>query len=487
MTDAAPVRAPEFPSDATWINSDRPLTLRGDLRGHVVVLDFWTYCCINCLHTLPVLSQIEQHFDTDAVAVVGVHSSKFITERDPYHISMAVQRYHVQHPVVVDAEHDVWQAFAVKAWPTLILVDSEGKVRDEVRGEADFDDLRTRVAALVEEGRANGTLATEPLDVRVDPAIEESLLAFPGKVAADDERIYVADSGHHRVIVADHEGRVQKVIGGQRGVGRADGRYDTAAFNDPQGMDVVDGTLYVADRNNHLLRSIDLDLFWVKTVAGTGTKGMSRGAMDPTKPLEVDLRSPWDVQTVGHHLLIAMAGSHQIWLYDTEEKQVGAWAGSGVESHVDGALHEAALAQPSGLALLGQWLIVADSEISSVRAIDLHENQVATIVGKGLFDFGDVDGSAEEVLLQHPLDVVGIEETVYVADTYNHKIKAIDLRTLETRTIFGNGDKKTLDEPGGLCAVGDRLLIADTNNHRLLWADPADGSLTPLELTGLGN
>jgi len=485
MSDAAPVRAPEFPSDATWINSDRPLSLHEDLRGHVVVLDFWTYCCINCLHTLPVLSQLEQHFDTEAVAVVGVHASKFITERDPQHIAMAVQRYHVQHPVVVDAEHDVWQAFAVKAWPTLMLVDAEGRVRDEIRGEADFDDLRQRVSTLVEEGRAKGVLADTPLDVRPDPSLDEHDLVFPGKVAADDERIYVADSGHHRIVVADHDGNVLKIVGGQRGVGRADGRYDTAAFNDPQGMDVIDGTLYVADRNNHLLRSIDLDLWWVKTLAGTGTKGMSRGAMDPSKPLEVDLRSPWDVQAVGHHLLIAMAGSHQIWLYDTDEKQVGAWAGSGVESHVDGALHEAALAQPSGLALLGQWLIVADSEISSVRAIDLHENEVATIVGKGLFDFGDVDGSAEDVLLQHPLDVAGLGETVYVADTYNHKIKAIDLRTLQTKTAFGDGRVDVMNEPGGLCAVGERLLVADTNNHRLLWADPADGSLTPFGLKGL--
>lgn len=482
MTDAAPVRAPEFPSDATWINTDRPLSLQDDLRGHVVVLDFWTYCCVNCLHTLPVLSRLEEHFADEAVAVVGVHAAKFVTERDPHHIAMAVQRYHVQHPVVVDSEHDVWQRFAVKAWPTVILVDAEGRVRDELRGEPDFEDLRDRVGKLVEEGRAQGVLTDTPLDVRPDASVDAHFLAFPGKVAADDERIYVADSGHHRVIVADHEGRVQKIVGGVRGVGHADGRYDTAAFNDPQGMDVIDGVLYVADRNNHLLRSIDLDLFWVKTLAGTGAKGTSRGAVDPSKPLEVGLRSPWDVQAVGHHLLIAMAGSHQIWLYDTEEGQVGAWAGSGIENHVDGSLQEAQLAQPSGLALIGQWLVVADSEVSSIRAIDLHENEVATLVGKGLFDFGDVDGKAEDVLLQHPLDVAAIGETVYVADTYNHKIKAIDLRTLETRTVFGTGDTDVLNEPSGLCAVGDRLLVADTNNHRLLWADPADGSLTPLEL-----
>ena len=481
MSDSAPVHAPEFPVDATWNNADRPLRLHEDLRGHVVVLDFWTYCCINCLHTLPVLSRLEQEFDEQPVAVIGVHSAKFVTERDPRHIAMAVQRYHVQHPVVVDSEHDVWQSFAVKAWPTVLLVDAEGRVRDELRGEPDFVDLHGRVQALLTEAREKGIVSDRPVDLRPDPTLDEQFLAFPGKVAADDERIYVADSAHHRVIVTDHEGRVRTVVGGVRGVGNVDGRHDTAAFNDPQGMDVVDGTLYVADRGNHLLRAVDLDLMWVRTVAGTGEKGMNRGALDPSKPLEVGLRSPWDVQTVGHHLLIAMAGSHQIWLYDTESQQVGAWAGSGVENHVDGPLHEAALAQPSGLALLGQWLIVADSEVSSVRAIDLHENKVETVVGKGLFDFGDVDGAAADVLLQHPLDVAAIGETLYVADTYNHKIKAVDLRAMEVRTVFGTGDPDVMNEPGGLCAVGERLLVADTNNHRLLWADPRDGSVTPFE------
>lgn len=482
MTDAAPVRAPEFPAGSTWINTDRPLSLREDLRGHVVVLDFWTYCCINCLHTLPVLSRLEQHFADRPVTVIGVHSAKFLTEKDPVHIAMAVQRYHVQHPVVVDSEHDVWQSYAVRAWPTVIVVDAEGKVREEVRGEPDFEQLRDRVDALLAEARDKDVLAATPLDVRPDPSLDENYLLFPGKVAADADRVFVADSGHHRVIVADHSGRVLKVIGGQRGVGHADGRFDGAAFNDPQGMDVIDGTLYVADRGNHLLRAIDLELFWVKTLAGTGSMGRSRGAVDPSKPLEIGLRSPWDVQAIGQHLLIAMAGSHQIWLYDTESQQIGAWAGNGEENHVDGALHEASFAQPSGLAHLGPWLILADSEVSSIRAIDLNEGQVVSVVGHGLFDFGDVDGEGDSVLLQHPMDIAAIGETLYVADTYNHKIKAIDLRTRETRTAFGDGSTSVLNEPSGLCAVGERLLVADTNNHRLLWADPRDGSLSEFGL-----
>ena len=476
------VRAPEFPDAATWINVERPLSLADDLRGHVVVLDFWTYCCINCLHSLPVLSRIEQRYADQPVAVIGVHSAKFLTERDPEHIRRAVERYHVQHPVVVDSDHEVWQSYAVRAWPTLILVDAEGYVRDEIRGEAEEDDLASRIEALLDEGRAKGSLADQPLDARPQASSDHQFLFYPGKVAADAQRIYVADSGHHRIVVATHDGRVERIVGGVRGVGRADGRYDAVAFNDPQGMSSDGSTLYIADRGNHALRALDLDLFWVRTLAGTGHKGSSRGAMDPARPLEVALRSPWDVQCVGQYVLIAMAGSHQIWLYDTEKHEVGAWAGSGAEDHVDGALHEAAFAQPSGLDLVGTWLMIADSEVSSVRAIDLEEGRAASIVGQGLFDFGDVDGAGDEALLQHPLDVAAIGDVLYVADTYNHKIKAIDLRTRAVSTVFGTGDPNVLNEPGGMCAVGERLLVADTNNHRVCWVDPRTGQMEELVL-----
>lgn len=486
MNTTPRVRAPEFPAEATWINAERPLSMAEDLAGQVVVLDFWTYCCINCLHTLPVLSRIEQRFLDRPVAVIGVHSAKFLTEGDPAHIRRAVERYHVQHPVVVDSTHDVWQSYTVRAWPTLILVDAEGYVRDEIRGEAEEDDLAARIEALLEEAGARGTLAEHPIDARPEASSDHRLLFYPGKVAADEQRIYVADSGHHRVIVASHDGRIERIVGGVRGVGHVDGRYDAVAFNDPQGMSSDGSTLYIADRGNHFLRALDLDLFWVRTLAGTGHKGTSRGAMDPARPLEVALRSPWDVQCVAQYVLIAMAGSHQIWLYDTEKHEIGAWAGSGAEDHVDGALHEAAFAQPSGLDLVGTWLMIADSEVSSVRAIDLQEGQAATLVGQGLFDFGDVDGEGDQALLQHPLDVAAIDDVLYVADTYNHKIKAIDLRTRVVTTAFGDGTTDLLNEPGGMCAVGDRLLVADTNHHRVVWVDPRSGQMEELVLRGSG-
>ena len=218
-------------------------------------------------------------------------------------------------------------------------------------------------------------------------------------------------------------------------------------------------------------------------VAGTGERGM--GGPTSSDPLQVDLRSPWDVAISGaagnHVVLVAMAGSHQIWVYLPEEGRFGPFAGSGREDHVDGGFDEAALAQPSGLALHGSYLFFADSETSSIRALDLSERQVATVVGKGLFDFGDVDGAAEIALLQHPLDVTAGENTLFVADTYNHKIKAIDLHGGPVlRTLAGGPDQ--LWEPSGIDRWGEFLIVADTNNHRLVAVHSKTGELRELAL-----
>lgn len=475
----APVHAPEFADHLIWLNSPRRLSLAGDLRGRVVLLDFWTYCCINCVHMLPELGRLEREFADRPFTVVGVHSPKFENEREPGHVRAALERLGVQHPVVVDSDREVWSAYAVGAWPTMILVDGRGYVREEMRGEVAIDELREKVRRLLEETSA----AAPPPPIELAQT-DRQTLQFPGKVEADAERLYIADTGHHRILVCDHSGAVQTVLGGPE-PGHEDGRHDTARFRDPQGMSVGDGVLWVADRGNHLLRQVQLDLGWVKTIAGTGELGQSRAAMDPTRPLEIALRSPWDVHLVGQHLTIAMAGSHQIWLYDIEKNEVGAWAGSGVEDHIDGPMQQAAFAQPSGLSQVGPWLMIADSEVSSLRAIDLKKGEAQTIAGGGLFDFGDADGDAETMAFQHPMDIAVIDKDLFVADTYNHKIKVVHLPTMEARTLVGDGKPGILNEPGGICAVGERLLVADTNNHRVVWVDPQSGAITPLQVRGI--
>jgi len=479
----AKVRCPEFLPGFTWINTQRPLSVAKDLRGRVAVLDFWTYCCINCMHVLPVLQRIEERFAKDPVVVIGVHSAKFTSEKDPQNIRRAVQRYGIVHPVLVDAEHDIWERFAVHGWPTLVLVDAAGYVRETISGEMDEPTLAAKIETYLAEGRDKKILARGPLDVVPDPDTDRTFLRFPGKVHVSKDRLFIADSGHNRLVVADLDGRVQAIVG-EGGAGAHDGPAPEASFHNPQGIVSDEQNLFVADAGNHLLRGVDLGTLEVTTLAGTGRKGEGPGPFDPAAPKSVSLRSPWGLLRIGRQILIAMAGSHQIWVYDIDKHLLGPWAGSGREDHVDGPVAEAALAQPSGLALAGRYILIADSEISSVRVIDLEDSTIKTIVGRGLFDFGDEVGPAEDVLLQHPLDVAVGDGTIYVADSYNNKIKAIAFGSMNTRTIFGDGDPKTIYEPGGLGVAGDTVFIADTNNHRILRGDARTGTLEEITLSG---
>jgi hypothetical protein len=373
------------------------------------------------------------------------------------------------------------ERFAVRAWPTLVLVDAEGYVRETLSGEAEEGPLAARVEALLAEGSAKGALADGPLDVAPDPEADRTFLRFPGKVHVADGKLFVADSGHNRIVVSDLDGRALALVG-EGGAGAHDGPPSQASFHDPQGMTVAQGRLFVADRGNHLIRSVALSDFAVTTIAGTGAKGEGHQRFDAAAPRTIPLRSPWALAWVDPYVVIAMAGSHQIWGYDTEGDRLGVLAGTGREDHVDGAFADAAFAQPSGLAHAGRLLFVADSEISSVRALDLEDGVVKTLVGRGLFDFGDRDGRAEMALLQHPLDVACEGAVVHVADSYNHKIKAIDLRAMQVRTLYGDGGTGTLDEPGGIAIVAGTIFIADTNHHRILRGDIGGGPLEVLPL-----
>jgi hypothetical protein len=427
------------------------------------------------------LARIESRYEHEPVVVVGVHSAKFLSEKDPENIRHAIRRHGVSHPVVVDSEHDIWQRFGVHSWPTLVLVDASGRIRETIAGEVGYEELAAKIDALLEEGRRSGILTAASPDWIADPEDEPTFLRFPGKLHVAAERLYISDSGHNRIVVATLDGRVEAIVG-EGGVGGHDGAASAASFHNPQGLSRVGARLYVADAGNHLLRAVDLSGFGVETIAGTGEKGRGAAAFDPRNPRGVALRSPWGLVAVGEQLLVAMAGSHQIWVFDPTQPALAPWAGSGREDHVDGALAEAAFAQPSGLARAGRYVFVADSEVSSVRAIDLSDGMVRTIVGRGLFDFGDHDGDPGNVLLQHPLDVAVSGSVLYVADSDNNKIKAITFGTMETRTVLGDGSPGTMHEPGGIAVAGDCVLVADTNNHRILRGYPSTGRLEELQL-----
>lgn len=499
---AGRVRAPDFPTDADWINVDKPLTI-ADLQGRVVLLDFWTYGCINCIHIIPDLKRLEAEFG-DSLAVIGVHSAKFENEGDTANIEMIARRYGLTHPIVNDRDYRIWSAYSVRAWPTLMIIDPQGKVLGYLAGEGVYDALQPVIAGMIAEFSAQGLMADTPLPYSL---VEEDTsgmgLAFPGKVLADapGNRLFISDTNHHRIVVARLDTfEVLNVIGGAGGrEGFANGDYASAQFNWPQGLtlDVATNTLYVADTGNHAIRAVGLSAETVSTAAGTGEQNREfRNRLQRGPAATMALNSPWDLVFHGGTLYIAMAGPHQLWSLDTASGEVGVYAGSGAEGLLDGPLFEAQLAQPSGITISpdGKTLYFADSESSSIRACDVDPGgHVRTLVGVGLFDFGDVDGVGDEARLQHALGVAaGADGLLYVADTYNSKIKVIDPATRESRTLFG-GDQGQRDgadpqfyEPGGLSYADGKLYIADTNNNAIRVADLAAGTVTTVRFPNEG-
>jgi thiol-disulfide isomerase/thioredoxin len=485
------VHAPEFPSGLQWLNTDTPLTIAG-LRGKVVLLDFWTYCCINCMHGIPDLKTLEKKYPTELV-VIGVHSAKFTNEREADNIRQAILRYDIEHPVVNDHEFRIWRTYGVRAWPTLALIDPSGYIIGGVSGEGNFEVLDRVIGEVVESARAKGALDETPMRWQLEKdKLPPSPLAFPGKVLADEAsgRLFIADSNHHRIVIADLQGKVLDVAG-SGAAGQDDGLFAQATFNHPQGMALHGGYLYVADTENHLIRRLDLRQRLVDTLLGTGQQARQFNVAGRGR--HVAINSPWDVVLIGRRLYIAMAGFHQIWVLNLETLEAEPFAGSGREDIMDGPRLGGAMAQPSGITTDGNVLYVADSETSSIRAIDLGlHGTLRTIVGEGLFEFGDQDGTGPQVRLQHPLGVTLYQDRLYVADTYNHKLKIIypNLKTSQThlgsgRPGYRDGALAEFYEPGGLSIGAGKLYIADTNNHAIRVADLHTAEVSTLKLMGL--
>jgi len=484
------VRAPEITGGRGWLNTDKPLTLAA-LKGKVVLLDFWTYGCINCIHIIPDLKKLEAKYANQLV-VIGIHSAKFQNEKETENIRRIILRYEIEHPVYNDSEYAVWQSYGVRAWPTQVLIDPAGYVIGGVSGEGNYDVIDQVVAKIVEEFRKKGELNEEPLKLVLERAkVGELPLAFPGKIFADanQDRLFIADSNHNRIVITKLDGTLVDTIGTGE-AGAADGAFDKATFYRPQGMALAGDSLYVADTENHLIRRVDLKSRTVETIAGTGQQSHEYFKSGPAR--SVALSSPWDLQLVGRVLYIAMAGPHQIWKLDLDKNEVSTFAGSGREARLDGPLSQAGFAQPSGIASDGKTLYVADSESNIIRAIDIAGGSVKTLVGGDLFEFGDVDGSGDDVRLQHPLGLISLGDKLLIADTYNHKIKELDPKREKVTSLFGTGKPGQADgaspsfyEPGGLALAHDKLYVADTNNHAIRVVDLKTKQTSTLRINGL--
>jgi len=481
-------RAPEIDRPGfEWFNVSAPLRL-ADLRGRMVILDFWTFCCVNCLHVVPTLSRLEQAFP-DELVVIGVHSPKFPAERDGENLRHAIARCGVRHPVIQDPQMVLWREYCVKAWPTLIFIAPDGRVFGSLSGEPDSDKLIAGVGAMLREWRDAGFLAKSPLPFDL---LEETggRLRFPGKIksfhgAGRAKRWAVADSGHHQIVLFDDDGAELRRFGsGQPGL--VDCGERTSAFNAPQGLICSDRHIFVADTGNHAIRRIDAETGETVTLAGTGARGCAL-PLDRAPGHETALASVWDLERAGTRLFFANAGTHQIGELDLTSLEVRALAGSSAEDILDGPAGEANLAQPSGLACdeSGRILYFTDSETSAIRALSLDGTpKVETLVGTGLFDFGCDNGPFGQALFQHPLGVACRGGGLVVADSYNGKLRLLDLQDrqvsdLEEGTFCcGDGPAFQSGEPAGVAADGvGRLLMTDTNNHRIVEIRPEQRSL----------
>ncbi|MER5768880.1 NHL domain-containing thioredoxin family protein [Streptomyces sp. NPDC001985] len=449
MATRARVRAPELTGRGGWLNTgDRQYTL-GELRGKIVILDFWTFCCVNCLHVLDELRELEEkHRDT--VVIIGVHSPKFVHEADHRAVVDAVERYGVHHPVLDDPELSTWKQYAVRAWPTLVVIDPEGYVVAQHAGEGHAHAIERLVAELESEHTAKGTLRRgDGPYVPPEPVAGE--LRFPGKaVVLPSGNFLVSDTTRHRLVELEPDG--ERVV---RHIGEGE-------FREPQGLaPLPDGRIAVADTVNHRIRAYDPGTGAIETLAGTG-KQWWQGSPASGPALETDLSSPWDIAWFDGRLWIAMAGVHQLWTLDPETGTVGVAAGTTNEGLVDGPAAEAWFAQPSGLAAAGDRLWIADSETSALRWIGL-DGVVRTAVGTGLFDFGHRDGPAGQALFQHPLGVTALPDgSVAVSDTYNHALRRYDPVSGEVTTLATD-----LREPSDAVLAGDDIVVVESARHRL--------------------
>ena len=487
--------APEFPDGLEWLNVERPLSL-AELRGKLVLLDFWTYGCVNCIHIIPDLERLEEQYSEELV-VIGVHSAKFTNEADTENIRDVIVRYGLEHPVVNDRDFAVWRLWGANAWPTVVLIDPAGNIVGGHAGEGIYPIFQPVIDSLVEEFDGRGLIDRDPIDLSIAVA-PSTVLSFPGKVLADEAggRLFVADTNHHRIVIADLETGEVIDVAGIGGRGFDDGGFASASFDQPQGMALGDGgtTLFVADLGNHAIRAVDLDARTVSTLAGNGEQATTYPPRPGIAP-GVELASPWDLLVVGDLLYIAMAGSHQIWTIDLGSGRFDPFAGSGSEGVANSTRLSSSLAQPSGLAIDDAGRIyLADSESSSIRWADPGEGgEVGLLAGApgGLFDFGLVDAVGDDARFQHPLGVVAVDGTLFVADTYNSAIRAIDLATAAVSTLSGgeqgwsDGPEPRFSEPGGLSFAGGVLYVADTNNHVIRRVDPVTGDAATMVLYGI--
>jgi thiol-disulfide isomerase/thioredoxin len=453
-----------LPDDVPWYNVSRPLTW-SDLQGRVVLLDFLTPGCINCVHMIPVEETLADRFGKRLV-IIGVDAPKFTDLDTTAGLEDFIKQYHIRHPVFLDKDLQFWKAWRARAWPTLILIGPDGKPQGRVIGEGSVSDLAGPIREALADAPPVRDLKPLPKQAL---AMSDRALDSPGGIAVTDKWVAVSDTGDNRVVLAHRDGQVKAVIGG----------CDKSAFERPHGLVFHNNKLYIADTRGARVRVVDPATQAVSTLAGSGKRAYVAHGRYPAR--QASFNSPWDVQWADGGVYISMAGDHDIWRYDPETGQVGPWAGSGREGLHDGDRHSAQFAQSSGLDVHAGTLYVADPESSAIRAVNLKSGEVQTLVGQGLFKFGLQNGPASGALLQHAEDAVWLDDSLYIADTFNNALRRLDLKNSKVTTIATG-----LKQPQALAVFNaDTLLVAEAGGNRIVSVHLPDGETRPWPIKGL--
>ncbi len=475
------LKAPALNGEAEWLNTEKIDLI--NLKHRVVILDFWSYCCINCIHMLPVLEKIENKYQNKKVVIIGIHSPKFKTEKNNENVLEAIKRYRVKHPVVLDKDMKIWKSYGAGGWPTFVIIDPNGKISAKFSGEIPYKNFEKGLDAIIKKYPESKFAKTKFLP-KFKRFENKSFLNYPGKIDINKKTqdIIISDSGNNRVIILDKNGKILHNIESNNKTFKTNTK-NKVSFNMPQGVCWInEKEAMIADTGNNVIKKINLESNVVSLEAGTGELGRRFKVNEEHIATKAKLSSPWDIAIYENELLITMSGSHQILKYDMEST-VSHFSGTGKEDLEDGTLTNSYFAQPSGISVFKDKIYTADSESSSIRSISIKNNFVSTVVGSGLFVFGDKTGKVQETLLQHPVGVCAVNNGVYVADTFNNSIKYIDFKKDKSYQIISQNEKSVcnindpecdtlgLFEPNDVKINGNYLYICDTNNHLIRMFD----------------
>lgn len=464
-----------------WLNSSRQIE-SSDLKNRVILLDFWTYACVNCLHMVPEIKKLETEFG-NRLTVIGVHSGKFNNEKNDESIKKAIIKNDISHLVVNDSEFKIWNGFKVSSWPSFVLIDAKGHVVKKYDGEISAENLRKDIKKLIKKYKYR--LNSERLPIILEKnRVADYILKFPGEIIAVQNFSYkninkinaliISNTGKNKILVTNLNGNILLEIGSGE-IGFDDGDLDSSSFNSPRGLLFKDNILYVADTSNHAIRKINFTDGKVSTLIGSGKRGEVVKLSDRID--EISLSSPFDLAFFPdkNNIVISNSGTHQLLKYNIPSNTIIPFAGNGSKGLVNGHYPDNSLAQPSGLSSYGSQLYFVDAESSSLRSISKN-GLVKTLIGHGLSEFGHRGGKKDKALMQHPVGVIAFDKEIYISDTHNHAIRRYNIKTGELSTYSGgergdgvsSGKRTEYDEPEAITYFADRFYIVDTNNNRVM-------------------